>query len=146
MMPLVERDVNTQPDISRLNRHSAHSELPYRRMNDENSPLPRQARSKVRQPSRRLLAPTRASTAKNTSPRTPVHQSPQSHTSKLPRRTPAANADASALKVSAASAVSTSILTPSSHAKYTLCRSKRRHLHLPRTNRCPAKRLCHRAR
>ncbi|KAK5121099.1 hypothetical protein LTR85_005583 [Meristemomyces frigidus] len=87
-MPLTERDVNTQRDIPRNKRHSIQRELSYARLKDENSPSLRTASIKGTPPSQRLLAPTKASAAKVSSPpRAPAQSTPQSH-SKLPRRAP----------------------------------------------------------
>lgn len=87
-MPLTERDVNTQRDIPRNKRHSIQREITYARLKDENSPSLRAGATKTTPPSQRLLAPTRASAAKVSSPaRQPGQSTPQSH-SKLPRRAP----------------------------------------------------------
>ncbi|KAI7214641.1 hypothetical protein KC333_g5904 [Hortaea werneckii] len=88
-MPLTERDVNTPRDLPRTKSHSAQRDTSYHRLNDENSP---RAANKITPPSQRLLAPTKSSAAKvSTPPRT--HQTGQntSHSlplSRLPRRTP----------------------------------------------------------
>ncbi|KAI6825650.1 hypothetical protein KC332_g3144 [Hortaea werneckii] len=88
-MPLTERDVNTPRDLPRAKSHSAQRDTSYHRLNDENSP---RTASKTTPPSQRLLAPTKSSAAKvSTPPRT--HQTGQNtpHSlplSRLPRRTP----------------------------------------------------------
>ncbi|KAI6887789.1 hypothetical protein KC360_g1182 [Hortaea werneckii] len=88
-MPLTERDVNTSRDLRRAKSHSAQRDTSYHRLNDENSP---RTANKTTPPSQRLLAPTKASAAKvSTPPRT--HQTGQNppHSlpfSRLPRRTP----------------------------------------------------------
>lgn len=88
-MPLTERDVNTPRDLPRTKSHSAQRDTSYHRLNDENSP---RGANKTTPPSQRLLAPTKSSAAKvSTPPRThqtgqnPAHSLPLS---KLPRRTP----------------------------------------------------------
>ncbi|KAI7536323.1 hypothetical protein KC331_g11546, partial [Hortaea werneckii] len=84
-----ERDVNTPRDLPRTKSHSAQRDTSYHRLNDENSP---RAANKITPPSQRLLAPTKSSAAKvSTPPRT--HQTGQNtpHSlplSRLPRRTP----------------------------------------------------------
>ncbi|KAI7250448.1 hypothetical protein KC352_g12851 [Hortaea werneckii] len=88
-MPLTERDVNTPRDLPRAKSHSAQRDTSYHRLNDENSP---RTANKTTPPSQRLLAPTKSSAAKvSTPPRThqigqnPPHSLPLS---RLPRRTP----------------------------------------------------------
>ncbi|KAI7322119.1 hypothetical protein KC315_g8921 [Hortaea werneckii] len=67
-MPLTERDVNTPRDLPRTKSHSAQRDTSYHRLNDENSP---RAANKTTPPSQRLLAPTKSSAAKvSTPPRT----------------------------------------------------------------------------
>ncbi|KAI6859359.1 hypothetical protein KC338_g7338 [Hortaea werneckii] len=88
-MPLTERDVNTPRDLPRAKSHSAQRDTSYHRLNDENSP---RTANKTTPPSQRLLAPTKSSAAKvSTPPR--IHQIGQNppHSlplSRLPRRTP----------------------------------------------------------
>ena len=89
-MPLTERDINTQRDVSHTKRLSGKPDLAFVRMNDENSPSLRgsgsKVLSKVPSPSQRLLAPTKASAGKlASSPRLIGHITPQTQ-SKLPRR------------------------------------------------------------
>ncbi|KAI7161074.1 hypothetical protein KC349_g3077 [Hortaea werneckii] len=67
-MPLTERDVNTPRDLPRTKSHSAQRDTSYHRLNDENFP---RAANKTTPPSQRLLAPTKSSAAKvSTPPRT----------------------------------------------------------------------------
>ncbi|KAK5109334.1 hypothetical protein LTR62_007103 [Meristemomyces frigidus] len=83
-MPLAECDINTQRE-PRLKRHSTKINLNYMRLNDENSPLTTPTTSKGPPPSNRLLAPTKASAAKATSP--PARAASQSKPkTRLPRR------------------------------------------------------------
>ncbi|GAB1738668.1 hypothetical protein NU219Hw_g3466t1 [Hortaea werneckii] len=64
-MPLTERDVNTPRDLPRTKSHSAQRDTSYHRLNDENSP---RAANKTTPPSQRLLAPTKSSAAKVSTP------------------------------------------------------------------------------
>ncbi|KAI6804356.1 hypothetical protein KC361_g226 [Hortaea werneckii] len=68
-MPLTERDVNTSRDLPRAKSHSAQRDTSYHRLNDENSP---RTANKTTPPSQRLLAPTKASAAKASTPHSPT--------------------------------------------------------------------------
>ena len=85
-MPLTERDINAQHEVPRSKRLSSQPESAFLRLKDENSPSLRGASNKFTQPSKHLLAPTKAFAAKivNSTHET-GHITPQSH-SKLPRR------------------------------------------------------------